>query len=59
MSQAEARRRDVELRRVEAALARLETDPDEFGTCSSCGEDIAEKRLRFDPAATRCITCAA
>ena len=56
MSQAEARRRDVELRRIEAAFARL--DAGKFGECPTCGEDIADKRLRLDPAATRCVTCA-
>lgn len=28
-----------------------------YGICSHCGEPIAEKRLKFNPHATRCIAC--
>jgi DnaK suppressor protein len=56
MAQAsEARRRD-EVRRIEAALRRIEQD--EFGYCVRCGDDIAEGRLEADPTATVCIPCA-
>jgi DnaK suppressor protein len=51
-----ARRRDVELQRVRAALARI--DRDEYGYCLKCEEDINPKRLASDPAATLCIRCA-
>ncbi|MDO6478071.1 TraR/DksA family transcriptional regulator [Shimia thalassica] len=30
----------------------------DFGYCDDCGEDIARKRLDFDPSVTRCINCA-
>ena len=56
MSQASGRRRDVMLRKIDAALQRLEND--EFGVCLSCREPIAEKRLEIDPTVTLCIACA-
>jgi DnaK suppressor protein len=56
MAQAAARNRKIELARTEAALGRIEAGA--YGSCLSCGEDIAEKRLEADPAATLCITCA-
>ena len=56
VAKAEAARRSQELRRLEAALDRIEKGS--FGACLVCGGDIAEKRLRADPAAMRCIDCA-
>jgi len=56
MAQETARRREIELRRIDAALKRIETG--EYGYCLTCGENIAEKRLRFDPATPACIGCA-
>jgi DnaK suppressor protein len=50
------RRREIEIKRIDAALKRL--DEDEFGYCTSCGEDIAPKRLDSDPSAPLCIDCA-
>ncbi len=50
------RRRGVEGKRIDAALARL--DGGEYGECLSCGGDIAPARLELDPAATVCIACA-
>nr|WP_306267174.1 TraR/DksA family transcriptional regulator [Pararhizobium sp. IMCC3301] len=57
MSQAQQRQREADLRRIAAALSRIEDG--EFGYCNECGELIAEKRLQVDPAASQCITCAA
>lgn len=57
MSQASSRRRGESLRRIERALTRL--DSGDFGVCIDCDEDINPKRLAFDPAAERCIRCAA
>lgn len=51
------RRRDLELRRIQIALARI--DSDDFGLCVECDEEIAIGRLEIDPATTRCIDCAA
>jgi len=50
------RRREVELKRIDAALARL--DNGEYGTCVSCGEEIQAKRLEMDPATPVCVNCA-
>ena len=56
MAQEQDRRRESELARVEAALRRIETG--DYGYCVSCDEEIAEKRLRLDPAAPTCVDCA-
>ncbi len=50
------RRRTLELRRIDAALRRI--DAGEYGYCLTCGEEIAPARLKFDPAATQCVPCA-
>lgn len=57
MAQAEERRRAAERNRIKGALARL--DEDEWGWCATCGEEIAEGRLRNDPSLATCVTCAA
>ncbi len=51
-----SRRRAVELRRIAAALARI--DEGDYGTCLECGEKIALRRLELAPAAPLCIGCA-
>ena len=51
-----SRRRSAELRRIEAALARI--DAGDYGFCVECGEEIAGRRLEFDPATPYCVTCA-
>lgn len=56
MAQAEEGRRQQRLRLIDAALKRI--DEGDYGCCLSCGNDIPEKRLAFDPAATRCVDCA-
>lgn len=56
MAKAGHARRQAERRRLTAALARI--DEGEFGYCEDCGDEIAEGRLRLDPAAPRCISCA-
>jgi DnaK suppressor protein len=56
MAHAADARRAGELRRIAAALARL--DAGEYGWCVECGEEIGEKRLEIDPAAARCRGCA-
>jgi DnaK suppressor protein len=57
MALATQRQREQELRRIAAALERL--DDGSFGHCLGCGEEIAKKRLRFDPSIATCIRCAA
>ena len=50
------RRRQGEISSIEAALKRM-ADGD-YGFCLSCGEDIALKRLAFDPTLPTCVHCA-
>lgn len=57
MARATHARRDIERRRLKAALERI--DAGEFGWCEDCGEAIAEARLALDPGLVRCISCAA
>ncbi len=56
MAQAQERRRAGERMRIASALQRL--DEDEWGYCVTCGEDIAEARLRHDPSVPTCVKCA-
>ena len=50
------RRREVELARIDAALARMKDG--EYGFCINCDENISAKRLENDPAVPNCIECA-
>jgi RNA polymerase-binding transcription factor len=56
MSQAAARLVEFERQRIQAALGLMKAG--DYGYCTICGEDIAEKRLRFDPSLLTCIDCA-
>ncbi len=56
MSAAVGQRARLELTAIEAALRRI--DSGEYGFCVTCSEDIAEKRLRANPAVVSCINCA-
>lgn len=56
MALAAQRRREAERNRIEAAMRRIREG--EYGYCLSCGEAIAEARMRSNPAASRCVTCA-
>lgn len=56
MAQASERRRTAERSRIAAALARL--DEGEWGWCATCGEPIAQARLRHDPSVATCVSCA-
>ncbi|MFC4352069.1 TraR/DksA family transcriptional regulator [Fodinicurvata halophila] len=56
MAKASEQRRHARLRKIDAALKRI--DEDEFGYCVACGEEIAPKRLDLDPTVPRCIDCA-
>ncbi len=57
MAQASGHRRDVAMRRIAAALQRL--DEGDYGICLECEEPINPGRLEFDPATPLCIVCAA
>ncbi len=56
MAEAAERARTFEIQKIDAALKRIEDD--EYGYCIDCGEEIADKRLSVDPAASHCIMCA-
>jgi len=56
MAKAADVRRAQEIRRVDAALSRVEAG--DYGWCVECGEAIEPKRLTVDPAAPRCAGCA-
>ncbi|MEM5585205.1 TraR/DksA C4-type zinc finger protein [Roseibium sp. AS2] len=56
MAQASERQRLAHIQRIDAALLRL--DKGDYGACAECGEPIADKRLKADPAAAFCINCA-
>lgn len=55
MSRATKVRLQTELRRIEAALARIEAG--QFGECCKCHEAIEANRLQFDPATPFCLFC--
>ncbi|MCG6976784.1 MAG: TraR/DksA family transcriptional regulator [Acidiferrobacterales bacterium] len=57
MSVAAAGRREQEIARIDAALARM--DEGEYGYCLKCGREIVSARLQIDPAASHCVDCAA
>ncbi len=56
MSLESARRREMTLKRIAAALKRIEEGT--FGLCQNCEGPINPKRLEFDPTALLCIDCA-
>ena len=56
MAQAQERRRAAERMRIAAALERIEEG--EWGYCLTCGEEVAEARLRHDPSVATCVKCA-
>lgn len=56
MAQENRRRRDMQLKRIDAALERIEEE--EYGYCASCDEAIDRRRLEVDPATPFCIECA-
>jgi DnaK suppressor protein len=58
MAQAGQRRAALRLARVRAALQRLADDPEEYGVCPGCGDDIGLGRLRAYPEAVFCVGCA-
>ena len=51
------RARTDELDRVMAALVRLDQEPDSFGECVECGEQIAPRRLQLMPYVELCVEC--
>ena len=51
--------RSGELTRIEAALKRLEDEPDDFGLCRTCEEEIPFRRLEVMPHVEHCADCQA
>lgn len=49
--------RAQELAGIEAALQRLDAEPDEYGRCIDCDEWIPLGRLKLLPWAQRCVQC--
>ena len=45
-----------EITAVKAALVRIKNGT--YGACTTCGEEIAEKRLKALPFANKCVDCA-
>jgi DnaK suppressor protein len=45
--------------RIDRALRKLAEEPEEFGLCEECEEEIGEKRLAAVPYATLCVACQA
>jgi DnaK suppressor protein len=56
MAVAANQRRQFELQKIGVALKRIETE--DYGYCLECDEEIAEPRLKLDPATSLCIDCA-
>ena len=56
MAKASEVHRSQELRRIDAAMARIAAG--DYGYCVQCDEAIAPKRLEIDPAVVLCIDCA-
>jgi|TARA_B110000263_G_C15282060_1_gene498803 DnaK suppressor protein len=50
------RRRNLEIKKIESALIRI--DNNEYGFCVKCGDEIPEERLKQDLATPICINCA-
>ena len=50
------RRRQLEIKRIESAIKRLNTG--EYGYCVTCGKTIETKRINNDPTVPTCIGCA-
>ena len=44
---------------VRRALEKLSADPESFGECEECGEEIAPGRLKAMPYAELCVGCQA
>lgn len=56
MAKAEEERRQLALKRIAAALIRIERG--DYGECIECGEWIGKARLEWDPLVLKCIDCA-
>jgi DnaK suppressor protein len=48
---------EEELREIEGALIKITKNPEDFGICEMCGEDIGVPRLEAKPHARYCRSC--
>ena len=51
--------RTANLKAIDAALVRLAEDPEHYGFCVDCDEEIKPRRLELMPWVARCIQCQA
>lgn len=56
MSLSAKRRRELQIKKIDAAFQRLERD--DFGYCITCGEEINVERLKIELTTLLCIDCA-
>ncbi len=56
MAKANHQRSVLRLKQLNAALIKIENE--DYGLCFDCEEDIAQARLKANPTATLCISCA-
>jgi DnaK suppressor protein len=47
------------VRQIDRALAKIVDEPEDFGLCEVCEEEISPKRLDLVPYATLCVACQA
>jgi DnaK suppressor protein len=47
------------VRQIDRALAKIVDEPEDFGLCEECEEEISPKRLDLVPYATLCVACQA
>jgi DnaK suppressor protein len=59
IASARNRARAERIAAIDQALARLADDPDDFGVCTACGDDIAPRRLALMPFVRLCVACQA
>ena len=45
------------LKRAQDALARLKREPDDFGNCQDCGDEIPYARMKALPYVELCVAC--
>ncbi len=45
------------LGQIDRALRKIAEEPEDFGSCEECGDDIAPRRLELMPCATLCTEC--
>lgn len=56
MAQAQERKRQHDLVRIEMAMRRIEAG--DYGYCAECDAEIPDGRLAIDPIAEKCVGCA-